>query len=317
MDIFKRNNQSSRRQFNIGLILTLLAAALCGYSYYSDQNKLATPIAYDSENVNQSNYYKVNVVGFSPMIMYKGDTEEKADSKVFYGITDQDDFILVNCPDKESYQAIESAVDAEGNLAQPRTMIGSFSGMDNTEREIARDAWVQLTNAEADSIDDKLSHLNYYFVEDKMPMINSLLYIGGAMAGIIGIIMVALGWSGKRNYRKYLEAFKQEYPKLRDLKEIDTNAQLVRPRSGLLIYEPFLFSDKAPLGMVDLRQVNWIYLNEETINNVPRYLLEVHTNDHKQYSYLVKGNLDQAQEDLIPFYQYIRENHPQIKLGYN
>lgn len=101
-----------------------------------------------------------------------------------------------------------------------------------------------------------------------------------------------------------------------DLNEIDRDAQIIIDRQGIILYEPFLFSDKSPLGMVNLKEVKQVYLYETRVNHVKQTNLVFQLPNRKQESFVLKNNKDQVQEDLVPLFENIASQYPDIIIGY-
>lgn len=316
MDIFKRNQKKASTHQMIALILLFITILIGGYRYYDQKQLHSQPIEYTENKVDENNYFKVNLDWLSPAVAYYGDNEEHADSKLFYGLTDQEEIVLIQAPNKETYQQYEKLVDEDGFVTKPISMVGSFSSIDSDMKQIVKEAWATLYDVPIEQIDESLTFFNYQFTENGETTLGIIQLIGMLLAGMFGLIFGFLAWRGKQKIKRYLKVFSEANPEMTDFNEIDQAAQLKIERQGIIFYEPFLFSDKSPLGMVNLKEVKQVYLYETRVNHVKQTNLVFQLLNRKQETFVLKNNKNQVEEDLIPLFEYIATHYPEIIIGY-
>lgn len=191
---------------------------------------------------------------------------------------------------------------------------GTISNAPEGLPELAKEEYALFESDSTFGLKDDDPVFHWVFLEGFKPE-SSFWLILGILFFVFGPIVLIIGLISVIRIAKARKEFRLVFQDSRVDDVVEQRAQLSFERQDILVFEPFIFDQKTPFGMVDLRKVKQVYFHETVSQSVRKVVLHFLLENNSGAVFTLRGQLPELQNEFSPLFQYLEQRFPHIQLG--
>lgn len=313
MDILKRHKKTWTTYAIATVVLILIAAALIYFSIsdlgIEDKSTQATP---KLATLKSGEYGHVAVDGFYGPFAY----DDR--NKVYYYLTvlDNGDMLIVDLSSTNNNLWQTYTVDEKAfKEAQPIRVEGRVRKVNAELKSFAKPAYNKA--GYKGILPDDAPVLQTYLSTTNKSAAPPWLFVLAVLAAIFAIAMLISAVVNSRRLKSAKALLAEKYPHHDDFTFLDERKDLDIPSRRLFVKDGMLISERGGLVVTDLNDVGWMHYQRisSRYGSQPYLFVYSKSKKNKRKAMLLSGRIKDAETDLQPLFEYVRQNYPSILIG--
>lgn len=321
MHIFDRASKRAKTFRNTTIVMAILGIVLILANLFLFPPKAEEAVAFTSLEENKGKFVQAELVWFGNPFGIRNGDDASAANDVYYLFGQRDDFSLFLVEiGNTTYQKLETIVSSDPELtkldANPLVIDGHVAKVDSDIVSMAKEEYAKYQMPDRPTLEDGDIELAWMLKEGKAqkPTAWGILFGGILLFAslVTGLVAIISSTTSKKLKKKFLAI----HPSEEAIGLVDQNPQVHIPSQKITVYEPFIFGESNTLVMNDLRNVQRAYIYSQYVNNVLQVSLRFDAQTAEDSTMIIlKGTVANANQDLMPLWNYLSNNYPGIQLG--